>query len=157
MFSTSTSRFVPAFVLFWSCSAWAARQCPVGVGGDWAPGYTGVLARHGVPFEQVLDHQLRADQFLARYDALVISSVDDRLLPTLAAPVERYVRAGGQVLFESRRPLQKLASKDKVEGEEPFLVSYYARAGGVRQAKGTVVPEAKENPLAPEWAAPQRS
>lgn len=143
-----------AVALGMSVAAQAATwRCRVGVAGDFAAGYAGLLARHGIPHEFVMDQQLRDDKFLERYDALILGSLSMSRLPETAAPLERYVRRGGRLLFGSTYSLTPFQRSDHLEGEQPLLEWYCAQSPRARRGAGTVVPASDNGPLAPEWTS----
>jgi hypothetical protein len=71
----------------------------IAVAGAWGTGYVGLLARHGMPRERLLDPQLTDPAVLRRYD-LVIVSGPVRNWDAVQPVIEQYVRDGGAAWLE---------------------------------------------------------
>jgi len=97
-------------------SARAARdgQCLVGICGVYSSGYAGVLSRHGIPYEVVLDHQLADAALLMKYDAILTATMAPASYKDAAQPLQSYVEAGGCFLFDA-----------------PYSGQYFPRTGGL--------------------------
>jgi hypothetical protein len=76
-----------------------ARPWHVGVGGAWASGYLGLLAREGLPRERLLDDELTNKEFLRKFDLVLVASPvpDDYGVRTA---IEDFVRNGGVALVD---------------------------------------------------------
>jgi hypothetical protein len=89
-------------------------QCLVGICGVYSSGYAGVLARHGIPYEVVLDHQLADAALLMKYDAILTATMSPASYQDAAQPLQTYVEAGGCFLFDA-----------------PYSGQYFPRTGGM--------------------------
>lgn len=77
------------------------RPWRIAVGGAWATGYMGLLARHGMPRERLLDTQLADVSVLKRYDIVIVTDARRaRTGPAISQALEQYVREGGIGIIE---------------------------------------------------------
>ena len=77
------------------------RPWRVAVGGAWATGYMGLLARHGMPRERLLDTQLTDPSVLKQYQIVIVT--DPRTGgtgPDVTQALDQYVRDGGIAIVE---------------------------------------------------------
>ncbi|MFQ5808605.1 MAG: hypothetical protein ACE5JM_03210, partial [Armatimonadota bacterium] len=82
----------------------------IGVGGSYATGYMGLLARHGMPRERLLDTQLADPSVLSKYQMLIITDTRrGRTSPDLGQALEQYVREGGIAIIEPTAMLMQNA------------------------------------------------
>jgi hypothetical protein len=96
---SSTARLIPRSVRHEP--ALQTQPWRIGVGGSYATGYVGLLARHGMPRERLLDTQLADPSILSKYQMLIITDTRrGRASPDLAQALEQYVREGGIAIIE---------------------------------------------------------
>jgi hypothetical protein len=99
----SSRSIVTRLALCWllACAAVAASAATgrIAVAGTWATGHIGLLARHGMPRERLLDPQLTDPEVLRRYDVVIVSGTV-RNWDAAQPVVEQYVRDGGCALLE---------------------------------------------------------
>jgi hypothetical protein len=92
-------RVALAALFILSCAGAHAAQGRIAIAGPWGTGYAGLLARHGLPRERLLDPQVADPVVLRQYDVLVVAGAVANW--SAAQPiVEQYVRDGGAALLE---------------------------------------------------------
>jgi len=109
----------------------APWHCRVGVGGAFASGFVGILARHGIPYEMVLDQQLVESDVLRRYDLLFISGVMHPDVTKVAETLDEYVKQGGCLVFDIGRPGAGLVRG--MRGDSDALVIRFVNASRFQQ------------------------
>ena len=90
-----------ALLLAYCDSPAAARTWRIGVGGGRVIGYTGALAKYGLPRQRMTDEELTDPQALAGYDVVIIAYPCSVPQPASAA-IEEYVKNGGLAITECR-------------------------------------------------------
>lgn len=125
-------------VLSWwicaSCTGIGAAEdwhCLVGIGGAFASGYAGILARQGIPYEILMDHQLAEVDTLRRYDVVLISGLFSPNFETVSDACETYVQEGGRVVYEQGNP-RPGGWKPYTSQSKSFLLQLHGTARFVR-------------------------
>jgi hypothetical protein len=77
------------------------RRALVGIGGEYPTGYRGLLARLGLPYEVLVDHQLADAEVLRRFDLLLVSGRSDTVPDREREAIAEYVRTGGTAALDS--------------------------------------------------------
>jgi len=114
---SSTARLILghlASCLLLACAATLASAATgrLAIAGSWGTGYAGLLARHGMPRERLLDPQVADPEVLRQYDVVIVSGAV-RGWDAAQPVVEQYVRNGGSALLE----YTALPSADALPGQ----------------------------------------
>lgn len=128
-------------------------HCLVGITGTYSSGFAGVLARHGIPYEIVLDHQLADPELLAKYDAILTATLSPQTYRFAAQPLETYVEAGGAFLFDAPYSARYFPRTAQTRGTFFSEFITYKRAVAPQAA---LVKMADSNLLAPEVSPTDR-
>ncbi|MBT3381845.1 MAG: hypothetical protein HN742_08930 [Lentisphaerae bacterium] len=78
------------------------RRALVGIGGEYPTGYRGMLSRHGLPHEVLLDYQLADVTVLRRFDMILIGSVRGSIAGRAREALMRYAWEGGTAVLSGR-------------------------------------------------------
>lgn len=151
-----------------------SAPAPVGPGriavvGTHPTGIVGVLARHGLPRDILLDYQLRDPDVLAGYDLLIVAGISPGILTALPA-MEQLLQRGGSLLVDcsvTQAVALRLTADRRAPGLARLLACTTRPVSAFRPARdanpplpgierGTTFPAPKES-LVPRLVAPEQT